>query len=412
MMRAHPRLRVALLVTPLLAVFLYIALNWYVLVDEETRVGAKREALENPYLAYSRFLSRMGTPARFVREPHELGALPANGTVFLGPHRLLYMTPRRVSEIVEWTRAGGHLVVVAEAPYVNDPLLDTLRVDRIEPRVRPPAKGRAAPANPAQVARTMQQALAPTTFEWPGESRPLHVRVYPEFSLRAAGPRTDAIVVHRQEREDRVAIVRFTEGRGTVTALATTAFLANDLIGLDDDARFGWRLATDAGPGMPAVLLLGVHTEPLLDWLRRVAMPVVMSAALLLALWLARIIPRFGPLSAEPPPVRRSLLEHVVAAGRFLWSRGERGFLLDAARERAWQSARGRGITRDPAALARSLTLLATAAAVSEREARMALVEPAPDAASFVRAIAALHRIESRLARGAPFHRAPERTTT
>ena len=33
MMRAHPRLRAALLLTPLLAVLLYIALNWYALRD-------------------------------------------------------------------------------------------------------------------------------------------------------------------------------------------------------------------------------------------------------------------------------------------------------------------------------------------------------------------------------------------
>ena len=406
MMRAHPRLRGALLVTPLLAVFLYIALNWYVLVDEETRVGAKREAIENPYLAYARFLSRMGTPARFVREPHELGTLPANGTVFLGPHRLLYMTPQRLREILEWTRSGGHLVVAAEVPVVNDPLLDRLGVERIEPRANPRAK---APANPAAIARAMQQATAPTTFEWPGESRPLRVRLYPSFFLSDGGAHADATAVRQ---EGKATILRFGEGRGTVTVLAWTGFLTNDLIGADDDARFGWHLASDAGPGVPAVLFLSVHTEPLVDWLRRAAMPVVMSAALLLALWLARIIPRFGPLAAEPPPVRRSLLEHVVAAGRFLWSRGEREFLLEAARERAWQAARGRGITRDPASLARSLTLLATAAAVGEREARIALLEPAPDAASFVRAIAALHRIESRLARGAPFHRAPERTTT
>ena len=409
MMRAHPRLRAALLLTPLLAVLLYIALNWYALVDEETRVGAKREAIENPYLAYSRLLARMGTTARFVREPHELGTLPAGGTVILGPHRLLYMTPQRLREILEWTRAGGHLVVAAEVPFVNDPLLDALGVERVEPQASAPAKPPPTRPDPAAIARAARQAAAPTTFDWPGESRALHVRIHSWFGLRDARSRPDALTV---EQGGRAAILRFAEGRGTVTALSWMNFLSNALIGQEDDARFGWRLATDAGAGMPAVLFLSVHTEPLVDWMRRVAMPVVWSALLLVALWLARIIPRFGPPGPEPPPVRRSLLEHVVAAGRFLWSRDEREFLLDAGRERAWQAARGRGITRDPGALGRSLTLLASATGVSESEARTALAEPAPDAASFVRAIAALHRIESRLARGTSFPRAPERTTT
>ena len=397
---AYPRLRVALLMTPLVAALLYIALNWYALVEEETRVGYKREAIENPYLAYTRFLAKMGAPARFVTEPHELGVLPAGGTVILGPHRLLYMTPRRTQEIVEWTRAGGHLVIVAEAPYVNDPLLDTLRVDRIAPP--------APPTDPKTIMRMAQEANAPISFDWPGSPRPLHVHLSAGFTLSDARSRPGRTVA----RDKRVAMLRFTEGRGTVTALTSLDFLTNGYIGRDDDALFGWRLATDAGTGMPAVLLLSVHTEPLLDWVRRVAMPVVLSVALLLALWLARIIPRFGPLAAEPPPVRRSLLEHVVAAGRFLWSRGEREFLLEAARERAWQAARGRGITRDPASLTHSLALLASAAGTSESEVRTALFEPAPDAASFVRVVTALHRIESRLARGAPFHRAPERTRT
>ena len=403
MKSARPRLRIALLVTPLVAALLYIALNWYALVEEDMRVGMKREAIENPYLAYSRVLERMGVHARFVREPHGLDVPRGAGTLVLGPHRLIYMTPQRLREIVEWTRGGGHLVVAAETPVVNDPLLDALGIERRE--LQSSAR---APANPRAMARAAQEATNAVSFDWPDAPRPLRVRLLAWFDLRDSRSRPDVLSV---KRGNKTALLRFAEGAGMVTVVTSLDFVTNGFIGSDDDALFGWRLATDAGPGAPATLFLGVHAEPLLQWIGRVALPVVISAALLLALWLARIIPRFGPLAPEPAPVRRSLLEHVIAAGRFLWSRDERQFLLDAARERAWQSARRRGVARDPASLARSLGLLATAAGTTEADVRTALVDPASDAAGFVRAIAALHRIESRLAHGASFHRAHERTT-
>jgi hypothetical protein len=59
----------------------------------------------------------------------------------------------------------------------------------------------------------------------------------------------------------------------------------------------------------------------------------MIAAAILLALALWRILPRFGPILPRPEPARRQLLEHLRAAGRFRWSRGAREQLLTAARE-------------------------------------------------------------------------------
>jgi hypothetical protein len=72
---------------------------------------------------------------------------------------------------------------------------------------------------------------------------------------------------------------------------------------------------------------------PLWGWLVEHGSQVMIAAAILLALALWRILPRFGPILPSPEPARRQLLEHLRAAGRFRWARGAREELLSAARD-------------------------------------------------------------------------------
>jgi hypothetical protein len=181
--------------------------------------------------------------------------------------------------------------------------------------------------------------------------------------------------------------------------LPTFSFLLNDTIGAFDHAEFGWRLASEHDNARPVMLFLKMDSPPFLDWLWREAWTVVIAAAMLLALWLARIMPRFGPLAPDAAPVRRSLLEHIVASGRFLWSRGQAAYLLEALRERVWRLAGRRGVAAQVTAQAKALAAIARLAAIAEDSARRALVSDTATAPAFVEAAAALHEIESRLAR-------------
>ncbi len=61
---------------------------------------------------------------------------------------------------------------------------------------------------------------------------------------------------------------------------------------------------------------------------------VLLAGLLLLTLWLWRVGGRFGPLESEPPHGRRSLREHLEAAGTFLWRRRAGGAMLTAVRQR------------------------------------------------------------------------------
>jgi hypothetical protein len=366
-MNRKSAIRASLIGLPLLAFILYAALNWYTIEDDSIWVGAGEAAREDPFLAYTRLLARMGAPANVGREPSSLDAPPPRGTVMLGRRRLAYMTPARVNRIVRWVDAGGSLVVEPEAEAIDDPLLDALGVARVFPT--PDEKG----VRTETEARANAGARTDLTIDWPQLGRPLRARLAYPYALRDSRVRSD---VRELRQADRVIALTFASGEGRVTVMPTLGFLRNNQVGELDHAELGWRLASAQSP---ALLYLRMQSPPLLDWIRRDAWPVALAAALLLVLWLGRIIPRFGPLEPAEEPPRRSLIEHIVASGRFLWSRGAGAYLLEAVRERAVRVARRRGIPTQ--------TITAGAA-----RARL-------DANSFTQQIASLQEIEERLER-------------
>jgi len=378
MMQRKSWVRAALVTTPLVAALLYMALNWFRIEYEPIRVGATGEALTDRFLAYSRFLARMGAKVVPVTSPTGIASPPEEATIVIGARRLSYMVPARVDKLVAWVRRGGHLVIEAEPTGIDDPLLDALGIQR--PREAPEVQRRPTRWEPPPV------LLAP----WPGASRPLRVQFFaPVRELRDLRERTPVATI---VDKDHTVALAFAEGQGQVTVLPTLEFLDNTHIAQLDHAELGW-LALGNPPRSPVLLFLHLDTAPLGEWIRREAWAVVVAAALGIALWLARIIPRFGPLAPDPPPVRRSLAEHVVASGRYLWSRGEGRYLAQALRDRVMRAAARRGI----AAGAGSAESIAALTRVRESEVRAALFGPIARPEQFAAVAASLRRIEARL---------------
>jgi hypothetical protein len=234
-----------------------------------------------------------------------------------------------------------------------------------------------------------------STFDWQGTGERLRVEfpswVRPLVDTRAR-PKLGTATVDKEP-----LAFSFSEGKGRVVVFTSLHFLRNGSIGHEDHAELGWQLATDRGRERGALLALRpVEGASLGEWLRKEAWPVSVAMAILLVLWLLRIVPRFGPLEPDPQPSRRRLGEHIAASGRFLASRGELAWLLDAARERVWQVA----ARRFAAARARkpeTVDALADALGVSRFHAQRAFhMKPVTDEA-FIGATSALQSIESRL---------------
>jgi hypothetical protein len=366
--------KTALVAAPLLAFAAYAALNWFRLEEEPTYSGLGREAREDPYLAYGRLLERMGKPPRLLASPSELESLPHGGTLVIAARRLAYMTPERVRRVAAWVDAGGHLVAEWERNRTDDPLVDAFGVERVFP---PPDGSRPAfvprDFDPGEYATPGQHIV---TIDWPWLGGTLRARA--GIGSGELLDRRERDGVDQVQQGKRTVAMSFAQGKGRVTLLPSLRFMRNGNIADLDHAELAWRLSSERGP---ILLYVRLQSAGLLDWIQRDAWPAFAAGALLLALWLLRIIPRFGPLEPDAPAPRRSLLEHLAASGRFLWSRGASAALLDAVRERASRNARRHGISTQSIGA----------------QAPGGVVAPL-DAAAFTNRIAALQKLEQELA--------------
>jgi hypothetical protein len=341
-------------------------------VPERVYTGYSGEAARNPLLAFQRLVERMGGRASTLRKAAELDALPREATLVLARRRY-GMTPSRAARVRQWIESGGHLVVEAERVGDPDVLLDMLGVVR---------------------QRTGNAGTIPLTL--PGSRREYRVMREP---MAISRPHGDAAASSHAD----TMLVEFRYGRGHVSALSGFHFMRNHAIGELDHAAYAWGLiGLGRGPDAPAPVVLvapGSDRPSLVGWLAENAAGAVAAIFVLLALWLARKVRRFGPVVPQPDGGRRRLLDHLRASGRFEWSAHAAPRLLGAAREACLGSvARARPLLagidgEERVARFAELTGLAPA------DVEHALAGEASTPRSFTAAVRTLQAIEEKLAR-------------
>ena len=154
-------------------------------------------------------------------------------------------------------------------------------------------------------------------------------------------------------------MVRLAHGRGTVDILSNLTFLARDQLENKTNAALARQLL-QPGHGLGTVHLIYLAQMPALwQLLLEKAWPVWVPLLLALFAWLWARMQRFGPLLPSPSLARRSLIEHVHAAGEHVLRydrrtsavrRGEAGFRCAPAPSRSL----GRGVDRHGAVSTRS----------------------------------------------------------
>jgi hypothetical protein len=224
--------------------------------------------------------------------------------VLLLPSRRQALAAQRMTQLVRWVESGGHLIVEAELLGVPDPLLDSLGVRR--------AAG--------------EPAGKPLLAVLPGTGRTLAVFM----------PGAMKLVVPQAGVRFRVADRLFSleRARGGVTVATTLHFARNRAIGANDHAALLAHLLA-LTPGRQLAVYWAPAQLSLWSFLTEHAAPALAAGALLLALWVWRIAPRFGPVAPDAPPGRRRLLDHLRASGRYYWAKGMRARLVVAARDAA-----------------------------------------------------------------------------
>lgn len=333
-------------------------------------VGFSGPAAVNPLLALQRLLELQGVETRSVRG---FAHLPPQDRVLLvaAPDRSL--GPAGAQRLLGWAATGGHLVIVP-APVgelLVDPLLEPLQV--VLHRLPPTSAQRAT----FESRDELEKAFA----EDP-EAPPLG-----DLVLRYLGP-TEPRLIHGDRAE--AALLRLDHGAGIVTVIADGDVLSNERIGDDDNALLAWRaLVLERAPAGAQLIHRDRRPSP---WalLAGRAQPVAVALAVFVLAWLGRAAARFGPLLPAPEPQRRSLAEHVRAAGAWQWKCGAQRALIDAVRG-SLHRALGRG--HDEGLQARALAA-AEEAGLDGRRVSEALSQRAPaERQDFTRVVRTLEEL-------------------
>jgi len=322
-------------------------------VERERPPGAA--ARRDPYLAAERLMSRAGFQVRSFATPRDLPWPPPLDATLILPTARTTVSEARSSEILEWVRAGGHLVVVTYSLFDDlfrtpDPILDPLGLEQYQNRQ----------------GDVPSETVAEVYFDGSGDA-PLRMRVQPQFFWDE--PERD---LHLSvESEYGLHLVEVQEGKGFVTALTDNVFMFNENIGELDHAEIALRLfglqakqraGAQLGGGLPVWFVTRDEPAPPYLTIWEHTWTLFVGVGALILAWVLMASQRFGPPIWLDRSVRRSLMEHVEASGRFLWRQGSRGRLVAVERRALLERVRARHpawLGLEPAELHRRLASLA-----------------------------------------------------
>lgn len=305
------------LLLSLLLLLLLSLLGWGVgwLLDNyeqrsrEIRADVSPLARRNPLLAAEWFLDRLGIPSDSLSGRDHLLNPPSQPGLLLVNRLGGSLPPARQQALREWVAGGGHLVIAPEGEWdessasSGNTLLDSLGV---QPVVLEEDK------DPQAVEVATDSSASPLRFRMPGSEQVLSVNFSSRRILLDSHRRADWWV----EGERGAHLLQFRIGAGRVTVLSDHDFFSNERIGEQDHALFLALLAQDQ---TRAWLLYSSNMPSLMQLLWRHAPGLMIALICLLLLLVWRLTRRIGPLLPDRREVRRNLLEHLSAVGRYIW---------------------------------------------------------------------------------------------
>ena len=280
--------------------------------------GPSPEARANPYLAAEHFLRKQGLS---VSHANGLDALP---TLEPRQHSLLLfgdrsgMTPRQIDQVLNWTRAGGRLLFVAESIWdeklgqSRDLLLDRVQVRQLLTRdLKDP---------PPDVEKDPQPKLTKLYLE--DEDAPAYATFDTAFHLE--DPHNLAQAWANSARATHM--MQLNHGLGSIIVVTDADLWKTPNIDQYDNAWLLWYLTADTR----VTLLFNTDHDNLPTLLLRYFPQalVALIALVLLGLWHVGV--RQGPLIEPAPNARRQLHEHLRASADFTWRRADQASLLQA----------------------------------------------------------------------------------
>ena len=368
-----------------LGVYLYLKATPYQAVVDH---GPSPAAQANPYLAAEIFLRGRGID---VSHAESLAVLPE-----IDPRRhtlLLFndrsnMTPRQVDQVLNWARAGGRLVFVAESIWdektgqSNDLLLDRVQLHQsLSKDLKDP---------PPDADEDPYPNLTKLYLE--DEDAPAYAGFDTEFHLD--DPKNLAQSWANSARATHMMQLPY--GVGSITVVTDADLWKTPAIAQHDNAWLLWYLSADTA----VTLLYNTEHDGLLTLLWRYFPQAIVALIALIGLWLWHVGVRQGPVQAPAPIGRRQLMEHLRASADFILRHNGQQTLLQALQQDVLRRARHRHPGFDQLNVAEQWLALSRLTRQPTRAISQAL-SPAPkrrmSSAEFCRQVAHLQALRNSL---------------
>lgn len=368
-----------------LGIYLYLKATPY---QAEVDHGPSPAAQANPYLAAEMFLRERGID---VSHAESLAVLP---DIDPRQHTLLMfndrskMTPRQVDQVLNWARAGGRLVFVAESIWdektgqSNDLLLDRVQLHQLFSKdLKDPPPDNAEDAFPNLTKLYLEDEDAPA---YAGFDTAFHLEDPKNLAQAWAN---SAKATH---------MMQLAFGLGTITVVTDADLWKTPAIAQHDNAWLLWYLSADTA----VTLLYNTEHDSLLTLLWRYFPQAIVALLALIGLWLWHVGVRHGPVQAPSPSGRRQLMEHLRASADFILRHNGQQTLLQALQQDVLRRARHRHPGFDQLNVAEQWLVLSRLTRQPTRAISQAL-SPAPkrrlSSAEFCRQVAHLQALRNTL---------------
>jgi hypothetical protein len=286
-----------------LSVYLYVKATPY---QTDIDHGPSPEAQANPYLAAEHFLRKQGLS---VSHANSLDILP---TLEPRQHSLLLlgdrynMTPRQVDQLLNWTRAGGRLLFIAQSLWdektgqSNDLLLDRVQLHQsLSKDLKDP---------PPTIDDDPYPKLTKLYLE--DENAPAYASFDTAFHLE--DPKNLAQAWANSGKATHM--MQLNHGLGSITVVTDADLWKTPAIDQYDNAWLLWYLTADTN----VTLLFNTDHDSLLTLLLRYFPQALVALFALIGLGFWHVGVRQGPLLEPAPRARRQLQEHLRASADFM----------------------------------------------------------------------------------------------
>jgi hypothetical protein len=301
-----------------LSVYLYLNATPY---QAEVDHGPAPEAQANPYLAAEHFLRKQGLD---VSHANSLDILP---TLEPHQHSLLLlgdrynMTPRQIDQVMNWTRAGGRVLFVAQSLWdektgqSNDLLLDRVQLHQsLSKDLRDPPPDILDDPYPKLTKLYLEDELAPAYASF-------------DTAFHLEDPKNLAQAWANSGKATHM--MQLNHGLGSIIVVTDADLWKTPAIDQYDNAWLLWYLTADT----KVTLLFNSHYDSLLTLLLRYFPQALIALVALIGLGFWRVGVRHGPVQEPAPRARRQLQEHLRASADFMLRRKGQGNLLHALQQ-------------------------------------------------------------------------------